>query len=160
MRISFPGQCLFYLFVALGTRRDRLINLGEDFIIGIVLQVNRPTRTFCVTQAITLTENRLDPGLFALRRLNEADGVIGAGRDTGPARDTVMLIDVADRSGGGNCIPREDSYGTSCRAESLTDRFGDMLRILGGPAQENPFGSKVDRPQFHVGFLEESVRVQ
>ena len=46
----------------------------------------------------------------------------------------------------------------TCCAVGLVDRLLDVLRIVGGPAQEHAVGAEVDRPELDVGFLEETVR--
>ena len=93
--------------------RNRLVNLGEDLIISIVFQINSPARTLCVTKTVAFTENSFNPGFFAFRCINERDSAISAGRDTGPTGDTVMFINVANRPGGCDRVPRENRYGTA-----------------------------------------------
>ena len=61
-----------------------------------MLQEDSPCGTHRVTQAVSLTEDGIHPGLLSLGSLREFYGAVLTDRDTGPACDTLVLIYLAD----------------------------------------------------------------
>ena len=84
--------------------RHRRINLTQELFIGKVLQYNGICRAFCVTDAVSLAENRIHPGLSALRRITKRYRIIRTGRNACPARHTIVVSHLADGTRGDDRI--------------------------------------------------------
>ena len=83
------------------------IDLAQEFLICKVLQYNGICRAFGVADTVTLAKDGIHPGFSALRSFTELYGTIGAGRNTCPAGDTIVVRYLANRTRGDDGIVGE-----------------------------------------------------
>jgi hypothetical protein len=98
---SLPASGLLHA-AGVGHRR---INLAQNLFIGKVLQIDGAGGALGITETISLTENRINPGFFAFGSIDEIDGTIGASRNTGPTGYAIVLFYLANSSRGYDRIP-------------------------------------------------------
>ena len=77
-----------------------------------------------------------------------------------PQETHSLSLTIANGAGGRDRVMRQKRQRAAGGSIRLADRFRYVLGIMRGPAQVHAFRAEIHRPQFDVGFLEESVRVQ
>jgi hypothetical protein len=103
VRASFVKNPGFFIRILLKISNSR-INLAQELFIGKMLEGNGRGGTHGVTETISFTEDRINPGFSALRCIVKLYGAICTNGDTGPAGNTLILIHLTNRAGGGDCI--------------------------------------------------------